>query len=189
MRSHSWGGPHGDELRKPFCGNENDNEGEDGVGVRHGNEIENENECARQLSVCGSAESCYFLTAPSVRGDRVVARRDGRELWVQHLVCLGAFCEAVVREFSVGLLSSSSLRRGKGRGGGGLRRSGRSDVKGEMENGMGMGMGMGVREKGVRFRGMASRGEFQKFWERWCRRKFAVTGDEVWKGMRGPYDV
>ncbi|CAD6582115.1 MAG: hypothetical protein ASARMPREDX12_000760 [Alectoria sarmentosa] len=155
MRQHSWAGPHLDEL-KPAS--------------------DTENEIARQLCVNATAESRNFLTAPSLKGDRLVARRDGKDLWTQHLVCLGAFCDAVVREFL--LQQSESLSKENGESG--LRRSDRN-ARGEVE--------MGPIERGLRFRSLATRAEFQKYWERWCRRKFGTTGKEAWRGMKGPYDM
>ena len=155
MRQHSWTGPHGDEL-KPAS--------------------DIENEIARQLCVSANAESHNFLTAPSLKGDRLVARRDGKDLWTQHLVCLGAFCDAVVREF----LLQQSENLSKENGESSLKRSERN-ARGVVE--------MGPREKGVRFRSLATRAEFQKYWERWCRRKFGTTGKEAWRVMKGPYDM
>lgn len=123
----------------------------------------------------GDAESVRFGAVDAgVRGDKVVARRDGKDLWCQHLVCLGAFCEAVVEEF---------LRREKERertmgGGGGGRLGRKKDVGGKGEEG-----------RGGRFRRLACREEFEMYWERWCRRKMGTTGSEEFGRMKGPYDM
>ena len=82
----------------------------------------------------------------------------------------------MVREFL--LQQSESLSKENGESG--LRRSDRN-ARGEVE--------MGPIERGLRFRSLATRAEFQKYWERWCRRKFGTTGKEAWRGMKGPYDM
>lgn len=122
----------------------------------------------------GNAESALFGTAPSVKGDRLFGRMDGRDLSCQHLVCLGAFCNAVVEAFW------KNEAAGEGGGEGGLRRSGR--------NARGVGES-GGRERAGRFRGMVRREEFQRYWFRWCRKKFEASGLEEWLRQRGPFDV
>lgn len=123
-----------------------------------------------------NAEGCNFLTAPLLRGDRLVARKDGKDLWTQHLVCLGAFCNAVVQEFvRAQVLKEEGEEEGRD-----LRR---------LERNAAMGEEMAARERGMRFRNMASRAGFQNYWERWCRKKFGASEEAVWKGMKGPYDM
>lgn len=140
---------------------------------------EPEDEHARRLSVCGILR--FLDRAVDQGGMRLMGGRGGtgRDLWVGAAFggCVwGRFAGLLCRGFPGGC-----CRCGMGGGGvGGLRRSGRV-VKG--------GVGMGAREKRVRFLGMASREEFQKFWERWRRKELTATGDEMRKGMRGPHDV
>lgn len=129
---------------------------------------------ARALWLDGDAGSAGFGSV--VRGDRVVARRDGRDLWCQHLVCLGAFCEAVVEEFG----RREEEEKGNGVGGSGARRSaGRKNVK----------VGEGMAERRMRFRRLACREEFELYWERWCQKKLGTTGLEEYSRMKGPYDM
>lgn len=129
-----------------------------------------ENVYARSLCVSADVESVRFGAVGAVvgdmgsvvRGDKVVARKDGKDLWCQHLVCLGAFCEAVVEEF---------LRREKEREM--TRRAGRKKDE----------------ERGVRFRRLACREEFEMFWERWCRGRLGTRGEGECGRMKGPYDM
>ncbi|KAF6240880.1 hypothetical protein HO173_000672 [Letharia columbiana] len=154
MRQHPWTGARGDEL-KP------------------GRESEIENPLARPLCRNGRPESSRFGAPPSLKGDKLVARLDGKDLLVQHLVCLGAFCNLVVARFS-------KTEVGRGTGEGGVRRSERG-ATGEAEE--------CARERGVRFRGMANRESFRSYWVWWRRQKFDESGLEEWLRMRGPYEM
>lgn len=154
MRRHCWTGPHGDQ-RRPANDTEND--------------------AARALCVSGDAESGNFLTTPSLRGDWLFARKDGRDLLSYHLVCLKGFCDAVVKEFC-----RREAAKEKKEEEGNPRRSKRT-AEAEAR--------AVTREMGMRFRRLASREEFRRYWARWCGRKLAVTGMAEYSMLRDPYDM